>query len=117
MNVYEYVEFYVEKNPALKEQATAWVKDMLVFYDGRLETADCCDGYVVAAAIDLACSLGAKDLIPIINKLPCTYLVDFSDCGLTAEVVEGLHRGELLRQEYALDVYERYHRLEEDSNR
>jgi hypothetical protein len=65
MNVYEYVEFYVEKNPALKEQATAWVKDMLVFYDGRLETADCCDGYVVAAAIDLACSLGAKDLIPI----------------------------------------------------
>ena len=117
MNVYEYVEFYVEKNPALKEQATAWVKDMLVFYDGRLETADCCDGYVVAAAIDLACSLGAKDLIPIINKLLCTYLVDFSDCGLTAEVVEGLHRGELLRQEYALDVYERYHRLEEDSNR
>lgn len=63
-----YVEFYVEKNPALKEQATAWVKDMLVFYDGRLETADCCDGYVVAAAIDLACSLGAKDLIPIINN-------------------------------------------------
>lgn len=117
MNVYEYVEFYVEKNPALKEQATAWVKDMLVFYDGRLETADCYDGYVVAAAIDLACSLGAKDLIPIINKLLCTYLVDFSDCGLTAEVVEGLHRGELLRQEYALDVYERYHRLEEDSNR
>lgn len=68
MNVYEYVEFYVEKNPALKEQATAWVKDMLVFYDGRLETADCCDGYVVAAAIDLACSLGAKDLIPIITS-------------------------------------------------
>ena len=117
MNVYEYVEFYVEKNPALKEQATAWVKDMLVFYDDRLETADCCDGYVVAAAIDLACSLGAKDLIPIINKLLCTYLVDFSDCGLTEEVVEGLHRGELLRQEYALDLYERYHRLEEDSNR
>ena len=25
MNVYEYVGFYVEKNPALKEQATAWV--------------------------------------------------------------------------------------------
>lgn len=117
MNVYEYVEFYVEKNPALKEQATAWVKDMLVFYDDRLETADCCDGYVVAAAIDLACSLGAKDLIPIINKLLCTYLVDFSDCELTEEVVEGLHRGELLRQEYALDLYERYHRLEEDSNR
>lgn len=44
---------------ALKEQAIAWVKDMLVFYDGRLETSDCCDGYVVAAAIDLACSLGA----------------------------------------------------------
>ena len=117
MNVYEYVGFYVEKNPALKEQATAWVKDMLVFYDDWLETADCCDGYVVAAAIDLACSLWAKDLIPIINKLLCTYLVDFSDCGLTAEVVEGLHRGELLRQEYALDVYERDHRLEEDSNR
>ena len=117
MNVYEYVEYYVEKNPALKEQATAWVKDMLVFYDGRLETSDCCDGYVVAAAIDLACSLGAKDLISVINKLLCTYLVDFSDCGLTAEVVEGLLRGELLRQEYALDVYERYHRLEEDSNR
>ena len=72
---------------------------------------------MVAAAIDLACSLGAKDLIPIINKLLCTYLVDFSDCGLTEEVVEGLYRGELLRQEYALDVYERYHRLEEDSNR
>ena len=36
---------------------------------------------------------------------------------LLAEVVEELHRGELLRQEYALDVYERYHRLEEDSNR
>lgn len=36
---------------------------------------------------------------------------------LLAEGVEGLHRGELLRQEYALDVYERYHRLEEDSNR
>lgn len=117
MNVYEYVEFYVEKNPALKEQAIAWVKDMLVFYDGRLETSDCCDGYVVAAAIDLACSLGAKDLIPIINKLLCTYLVDYSDCGLTAEVVEELHRGELLRQGYAIDVYERYHRLEEDSNR
>ncbi len=33
---------------------------MLVFYDGRLETSDCCDGYVVAAAIDLACSLGAN---------------------------------------------------------
>lgn len=33
VNVYEYVGFYVEKNPALKEQATAWVKDMLVFYD------------------------------------------------------------------------------------
>lgn len=117
MNVYEYVEFYVEKNPALKEQAIAWVKDMLAFYDGRLETSDCCDGYVVAAAIDLACSLGAKDLIPIINKLLCTYLVDFSDCGLTAEVVENLHRGELLRQEYAIDVYERYHRLEQDSSR
>lgn len=61
---------------------------MLVFYDGRLETSDCCDGYVVAAAIDLACSLGVKDLIPVINKLLCTYLVDFSDCGLTAEVVK-----------------------------
>ena len=48
---------------------------MLVFYDGRLETSDCCDGYVVAAAIDLACSLGAKDLIPVINKLLCTYPV------------------------------------------
>lgn len=36
---------------------------------------------------------------------------------LLAEGVEELHRGELLRQEYALDVYERYHRLEEDSNR
>ena len=97
MKGYEYVDVEVEMIPAFKEQATAWVKDMLVFYDGRLETADCCDGYVVAAAIDLACSLGAKDLIPIINKLLCTYLVDFSDCGLTAEVVEGLHRGELLR--------------------
>lgn len=117
MNVYEYVEFYVEKNPALKEQAIAWVKDMLVFYDGRLETSDCCDGYVVAAAIDLACSLGAKDLIPIINKLLCTYLVDFSDCGLTAEVLEELHCGELIRHGYAIDVYERYHRLEQDSNR
>ena len=72
---------------------------------------------MVAAAIDLACSLGAKDLIPIINKLLCTYLVDFSDCGLTAEVVEALHPGEPLSQEYALHVYERDHRLEEDSNR
>ena len=54
---------------------------MLVFYDERLETSDCCDGYVVAAAIDLACSLGANLALSLLREVVVKLLPDFTSIG------------------------------------
>ena len=54
---------------------------MLVFYDGRLETSDCCDGYVVAAAIDLACSLGANLALSLLREVVVKLLPDLYSIG------------------------------------
>lgn len=64
------------RNPERRDEVIDWFRTLLVFYDGKLETNECCDGIFIGMITDCLIDLYAVELLPELKKLYDTDLVD-----------------------------------------
>ena len=83
-----------------------------MFYDGRLEKCECCDGALIGMMTNDLMNLKAVELLPELKKLYDTGLVDEMCCGNFKTVVKEIKGDkEPLLHEYSFDIHERYQKL------
>jgi hypothetical protein len=112
IHVVEAVARICRYQPERRLEVIEWFRHLLTFYDGRLETCQCCDGMLIGMLANSLIDMHATELLPEIKKLYDTGLVDEMCCGDFEEVQdEMLHSLSDLSENYPVDIYERYHRL------
>lgn len=112
IRVTETVAMIASKEPERRDEMIEWFRELLMFYDGRLEKCECCDGTLIGMMISDLMNLKAVELLPELKKLYDTGLVDEMCCGSFKTVVKEMKSDkEPLLHEYSFDIHERYQRL------
>lgn len=100
------------KEPERRDEVIEWFRELLMFYDGRQEKCECCDGTLIGLMTGDLMNLKAVELLPELKKLYDTGLVDEMCCGNFKTVVKEIKGDkEPLLHEYSFDIHERYQKL------
>lgn len=109
IHVVEAVAFILRHNPERRGEIIEWFRELTVFATAELPEPRCIDstisGFIVNSLIDIK----AKELLPELEALFATGLVDEGCCGRRAEVMELITGDERMYfEKFITDVYERF---------
>lgn len=99
--------------PERREEIIEWFRQLLVFYDGKLEECFCCDGTLIGLIAATLMDINAVELLPELKTLYDTGLVDEGCAGNYQEVESEIAVNDFVSKIYPLDVYERYKEMVE----
>lgn len=104
------IPFY---QPERRDEVIDWFRKVLVFYAGRLEKQECCDGILVGLMTKDLLDLQAKELLPELKVLYGTDLVDTGCCGEYSEIEKEMLQGgdSDFRGSVLLDINEIYKKI------
>lgn len=109
INVSETLAMIALKEPERRDEVIEWFRELLRFYDGRLENSECCDGGLIGMMTGDFINLKAVEILPELKKLYDTGLVDEMCCGNFKTVSKEIKSNkEPLLHEYSFDIHERY---------
>lgn len=101
----------VFRQPERREEVIGWFRQLLVFYDGKLEERSCCDGTLIGLLTATLMDINAVELLPELKVLFDTGLVDEGCAGNYQEVESEIGLDDYVGRIYSLDIYERYEDL------
>lgn len=105
----EMMTWLAVQHPERRAEVIAWFQTLLVFYDGKLETRQCCDGSLIGMTTGFILDLHAEELLPELKKLYDTGLVDEECSGNFKTVVKEMKNGmNYFSHVYNLDIRENY---------
>ncbi|MBS5552427.1 MAG: hypothetical protein KHX53_10370 [Bacteroides sp.] len=105
----EMMTWLAVQHPERRAEVIAWFRTLLVFYDGKLETRQCCDGSLIGMITGFILDLHAEELLPELKKLYDTGLVDEECSGNFKTVVKEMKNGmNYFSHVYNLDIRENY---------
>lgn len=97
------------QHPERRAEVIAWFQTLLVFYDGKLEIRQCCDGSLIGMITGFILDLHAEELLPELKKLYDTGWVDEECSGNFKTVVKEMKNGmNYFSHVYNLDIRENY---------
>ena len=100
------------QHPERRAEVIAWFRTLLVFYDGKLENRQCCDGSLIGMITGFILDLHAEELLPELKKLYDTGLVDEKCSGNFKTVVKDMKDGlKSFVDVYCMDIRENYKKL------
>lgn len=109
ISVPEMMTWLAVQHPERRTEVIEWFRTLLVFYDGKLETRQCCDGLLVGMMTGLVLDLHAEELLPELKKLYDTGLVDEECSGNFKTVVKEMKDGlKSFVDVYCMDIRESY---------
>jgi hypothetical protein len=107
--VFYAVSEIVKKEPERRAEALAWFREVLRLFTADMKDAIYCDGKLGGYLVSVLCDIRAKELLPEIEGLFATGLINESDCGDLDEVQWSMTNQEVSTQyNLATDIYERY---------
>lgn len=101
----------VYHQPERREEVIEWFRQLLKFYDGKLEERFCCDGTLIGLITATLMDINAVELLPELKVLFDTGLVDEGCAGNYKEVAEEMDVDNYFDRIYPLDIYHRYEEL------
>lgn len=99
--------------PERRAEVIEWFRNLLVFYQGKLENRYCCDGTLVGLLTITLMDLNASELLPELKVLYDTGLVDENCAGDYRTVSREIATCKQIGIIYNLDIYKRYTKLGE----
>lgn len=97
--------------PERREEVIEWFRQLLVFYDGKLEERFCCDGTLIGLIAATLMDIHAVELLPELKVLFDTGLVDEGCAGNFQEVESEIGLENNKDRIYPLTIEERYEDL------
>lgn len=101
----------VFRQPERREEVIEWFRQLLMFYDGKLEERFCCDGTLIGLIAATLMDIHAVELLPELKVLFDTGLVDEGCAGNYQEVESEIGIGNYPNKIYPLAIDERYEEL------
>ena len=101
----------VYHQPERRREIIEWFRQLLRFYDGKLEERFCCDGTLIGLITATLIDINAVELLLELKVLFDTGLVDEGCAGDYVEVTEEMGVDDYLDKIYPLDIYQRYEDL------
>ena len=68
INVSETLAMIALKEPERRDEVIEWFRELLRFYDGRLENSECCDGGLIGMMTGDFINLKAVEILPELKQ-------------------------------------------------
>ncbi|WP_291530461.1 DUF1186 domain-containing protein [Bacteroides sp. UBA939] len=102
-------------HPERRAEVIEWFRQLLVLYTETLGDLVCCDGTLAGMVVNDLLDIGAVELLPEIEAMYETGLVDLFCCGALEEVKREFSFGVCKSlEQYQLDIYKRYQKYHKE---
>lgn len=115
LEIFPAVAMVAHRDAGRREEVIEWFRQVLTFYAENLPETTYCDANLAGMMLSYLIKLKAQELLPEVEALFATGSVDESCCGNFNAVKEALLTQHVpYREDYSLDIYERYRNYQKD---